>query len=79
MSHHQTATSRALIDCPLHPLGIKQTLEQAPLLHDHDFSVVFVNPLRRTLQTCNFPFASHPRKDRIKFVVVPELREWIRY
>ena len=33
ITHHQTATSRSLVDCPLHPVGIYQTLKAAPLLH----------------------------------------------
>eukprot|EP00392_Amoebophrya_sp_AT5.2_P016409 g16670.t1 len=73
-------SARALVDCPLHPLGVEQTEKyQAQKLHKFSFHTVLVSPLRRTLQTCNSLFRAHPARDNIRFLVFPHVREWIRY
>ncbi|CAD7961538.1 unnamed protein product [Amoebophrya sp. A120] len=72
-------TARSLVDCPLHPYGVLQTEKRAHLLANVDFHTVFVSPLRRTLQTCNSLFKNHPGREKIKFVVLPMIREWVRY
>ena len=36
---------------------------------------MFVSPLRRSLKSAKLMFENHPNKDKIKFVVVPELTE----
>ncbi|CAD7971748.1 unnamed protein product [Amoebophrya sp. A25] len=71
--------SRALVDCPLHPYGIVQTEKRAHLLHDVDFHTVLVSPLRRTLQTCDSLFKTHPQRAKIRFLVFPDVREWVRF
>lgn len=36
-----------------------------------------VSPMERALQTAIHMFATHPNVSKIKFIVVPILREWL--
>ena len=44
-------------------------------MNDIDFRVVFVSPMRRTMQTASNIFKSHPNLANIKFIVLPLARE----
>jgi len=62
-----------LIDPSLTQKGEQQTEKAHEQLKSKPITLVLVSPLRRTLQTAQRIFESHPLKP--KFVVVPMLRE----
>ncbi|KAL4450803.1 hypothetical protein ABPG74_011645 [Tetrahymena malaccensis] len=62
-------------DNPLHPVGIQQCLNHQKYINEIDFEIVFISPLQRALQTCIYLFATHPNRQNIKFVLMPELYE----
>lgn len=45
-----------IYDAPLTDLGIKQSNELHNKLHNHNFDVIYVSPLERTLKTCSITF-----------------------
>ena len=66
-----------LIDPPLSQLGIVQSREGQPEVNKLDVQYVFVSPLLRAMQTSQILFETHPNKEKIKFMVLPIIREVI--
>lgn len=62
-------------DPGLHDIGVLQSESNQELVNPVNFTVVFVSPLQRTLQTCIHLFKNHPNKKSIRFVVLPIIRE----
>ena len=65
----------ALFDPGLHDIGVLQAESNQDHINKINFSVVFVSPLQRTMQTCIHLFKNHPNKAKIRFVVLPIIRE----
>lgn len=59
----------------MHPYGILMCENNAKYLKDIEFEAVFVSPLGRALQTADLMFKNHPKRNEIKFIVMPELTE----
>ncbi|EAR89638.3 histidine phosphatase family (branch protein 1) (macronuclear) [Tetrahymena thermophila SB210] len=68
-------TSEKYIDSSLHEIGIFQCIQQQKSINKFKFYTVFISPLRRTIQTCIYLFATHPDRQNIKFVLLPQLAE----
>ena len=64
-----------MIDPELHDVGIMQCEAQHAVVNTIDWQVVFTSPMQRAMMTTVHMFKSHPNKDKIKFVVVPMVRE----
>jgi phosphohistidine phosphatase SixA len=62
-------------DSRLAPLGIEQAQSAAITMNQIKVNTVLVSPLRRTLETAYNIFKEHPDFSKIKFIVVPNLRE----
>ncbi|EGR34223.1 hypothetical protein IMG5_019880 [Ichthyophthirius multifiliis] len=63
------------IDTHLHEIGEIQSKQQQKYFNELNIHSVLVSPLFRALQTADILFQNHPRKNEIKFLVVPELSE----
>ena len=64
-----------LIDAGLTSKGIEEAVEKQNYANQIDFTLVYVSPMRRTIQTAYFLFKEHPAFDKIKFVLAPLARE----
>jgi broad specificity phosphatase PhoE len=62
-----------LLDPPITPLGLQQTVHNRPVVQALHFDKVFVSPALRTLQTCRELFQGHPSKPKI--IVNPYISE----
>ena len=62
-------------DARLSPLGIEQCMSSQPIVNQLKIHTIMVSPLRRTLETAYNVYKTHPNFDKIKFLVVPALRE----
>ena len=62
-------------DPELHPLGAFQVEHNAPNVEGLNFKYVLVSPMQRAMQTAIHMFKNHKNLDKIKFLVVPILRE----
>lgn len=67
--------NKDLRDSRLAPLGIEQSLNAGVIMNQIKVHTVFVSPLRRTLETTYHIFKEHPDFSKMKFIVVPNLRE----
>ncbi|KAM3141878.1 hypothetical protein pb186bvf_005964 [Paramecium bursaria] len=63
--------SYQLMDPPLHKYGLWQCESMKKIIHEIDFSIVYVSPLQRTVQSAQLLFKDHPNKDKIKFILQP--------
>lgn len=63
------------MDPELHPSGIEQCEAHQEEVNKIDYKVVFTSPMQRTMMTTIHMFKNHPNKDKIKFVVLPSIRE----
>lgn len=68
---------KELRDSPLSEIGIEQCEKVQDSFNNIKVHTVLVSPLRRALQTAYHVFKSHPNFNKIKFVVVPKMREII--
>lgn len=66
------------MDCPLSEIGVAQSIEASKHAAKIDFQTVWISPLRRCLQTAYYIFRDHPNFLKIRFKVIPEMREKIR-
>ncbi|CAI2375252.1 unnamed protein product [Moneuplotes crassus] len=55
--------------------GIEQCESRRDILANINIHTVFISPLRRAMQTAYHSFKDHPNFDKIKFIIVPNLRE----
>lgn len=46
-----------------------------PVVNSVDFPVVFCSPMQRCIMTTIHMFKNHPNKDKIKFIILPIVRE----
>ena len=67
------------IDTPLHPIGVEQAINSSNYINELDIHTVFISPLLRTLETAELLFKTHPKKDKIKFIVLPEISEGLSF
>ena len=65
----------SLIDPELHRVGIQQCISHQEGINEIDYRIVYTSPLQRAMMTTVNMFQNHPNKDKIKFVVLPMLRE----
>jgi broad specificity phosphatase PhoE len=59
----------------LTPKGRQQCTDKEELVNQIDFEVVYVSPMRRTLESAFILFKEHPNFQKIKFVLLPVARE----
>jgi hypothetical protein len=62
-------------DSYLDPLGIQQCEEVQCITNHLKIHTIFISPLRRALQTTYHVYKSHPDFEKIKFIILPSLRE----
>jgi broad specificity phosphatase PhoE len=72
---HHWRLNKDLRDSRLAPLGIEQSKNAGIIMNQIKVHTVLVSPLRRTLETAYYIFKEHPDFSKIKFIVVPNLRE----
>lgn len=65
----------SLRDPRLSETGHHQCREARQLVNNIKIHTVFVSPLRRTLETAYLVYSTHPDFDKIRFVVMPIIRE----
>lgn len=65
----------SMYDPGLHEIGVLQAERNQDQVNAINFNVVFVSPMQRAMQTCIHLFKNHPNKERIRFVVLPIVRE----
>lgn len=63
------------MDCCLDEWGRIQAQNLANSANKLDIKVVFVSPLRRTLETAHLIFGNHKNRKNIKFIVLPLISE----
>ena len=74
--HFSRAVDPRYVDTLLTEEGEQQCLKNAETVNQmRDVEIVYISPLRRTLQTAHLLFGTHPDRERIRFVVDPNLRE----
>jgi len=71
----QMKIRKDLIDPPINDLGIAQCENGMKHINEIDFHTVFVSPMLRTCMTTTHMFKTHPKKESIKFVIVPIAKE----
>ena len=64
-----------MIDPPLNSIGLAQCENGMTFINEIDFHTVFVSPMYRTCMTTVGMFKTHPKKDKIKFLIVPIAKE----
>merc|ERR1740130_1983674 len=72
---NEVADSKDLIDPDLHEIGVIQSEIHQSIVEQINVKIVFVSPIQRALQTTIHMFKNHPSKDKIKFKVLPIVRE----
>lgn len=65
----------SLRDPRLSETGHQQWRDARPLVNNLKIHTVFVSPLRRTLETAYLCYSAHPDFERIRFVILPIIRE----
>jgi len=66
-----------MIDADLHNIGVYQCQVNSQKVCNLNITRVLVSPMERAMQTAINMFASHTNVSKIKFIVVPQLREWL--
>jgi len=67
-----------LMDAQISDVGYQQTQDAADSYLLPNLGIVFVSPMRRALQTCYYVFKDHPNWDNIKFIVEPNIIEFLK-
>jgi len=80
---HDSAEMKTLFADPdgadpeLHQVGIMQSESHQDFVNNVDWKVVFTSPIQRAMQTTIHMYKNHPNKDKIHFVVLPIVREYL--
>lgn len=64
-----------LRDPRLSQTGNEQWVEVQKVVNALNIHTIFVSPLRRTLETAYYTYRAHPNFDKIKFILLPSIRE----
>ena len=64
-----------LADPPLHKKGVTQAEKAQEKINKMNVKYAFISPLRRTLETCKGIFGTYPKKNEVKFMINPLVRE----
>ena len=66
---------KKMIDIELNEKGKIQCKKIQKKINKINFDIVLISPLRRTLETCNLIFEHYKKKNYIKFLLFPFIRE----
>jgi len=75
----QNGADPEMRDCQLADQGIEETKKAQKVANHLNVHTVFISPYTRTCQTAYNIFSSHPDFDKIKFVIMPLLREKFKF